>query len=68
MPEMTGSDVGQRIREIRLGMPIIMLSAFLDLTKEQLKHVDAFTTKGEAPEVLLRIIENVQLRHASNGW
>jgi len=44
-----------------------MLSAFVDLTADQLKDVDAYVTKGDAPEVLLRTIENLQPRRASSG-
>jgi CheY-like chemotaxis protein len=67
MPEMTGSEVAARIRQTHPGMPIIMLSAFVDLTPEQLKDVDAYVTKGESPDVLLRTIENVQPRKAGHG-
>jgi hypothetical protein len=48
-------------------MPIIMLSAFVDLSPEQLKDVNAYVTKGESPDVLLRTIENVQPRKAGHG-
>jgi CheY-like chemotaxis protein len=67
MPEMTGSEVAEQIRKTHPGMPIIMLSAFVDLTPEQLKDVDAYVTKGESPDVLLRTIENVQPRRVGNG-
>ena len=67
MPEMTGSEVAARIRRTHPGMPIIMLSAFVDLTPEQLKDVDAYVTKGESPDVLLRTIENVQPRKDGHG-
>lgn len=67
MPEMTGSEVAARIRQTHPGMPIIMLSAFVDLTPEQLKDVDAYVTKGESPDVLLRTIESVQPRKAGYG-
>jgi CheY-like chemotaxis protein len=67
MPGMTGSEVAARIRQTHPGMPIIMLSAFVDLTPEQLKDVNAYVTKGESPDVLLRTIENVQPRRAGHG-
>ena len=67
MPEMTGAEVAQRMRQSNPGIPIVMLSAFVDLTAEQLKDVDAYVTKGDAPEVLLRTIENLQPRRASSG-
>lgn len=67
MPEMTGSEVAARVRAIRPELPIIMLSAYVDLTPEQLKDVDAYVTKGESPDVLLRTIERVQPKRFSNA-
>jgi CheY-like chemotaxis protein len=67
MPDMTGSEVAEHIRRFRSGMPIIMLSAYIDLSPDQLKDVDAYVTKGESPDVLLRTIKNVQPRIASNA-
>ena len=67
MPEMTGSEVAERIRAVRPELPIIMLSAYVDLTPEQLKNVDAYVTKGESPDVLLRTIERVQPKRFSNA-
>jgi CheY-like chemotaxis protein len=67
MPEMTGSEVAERIRSFRPSMPIIMLSAYVDLSGNQLKDVDAYVTKGESPDVLLRTIKDVQPRMASNA-
>ena len=67
MPEMTGSEVAAHIRKIKPAMPIIMLSACVGLSDELLKDVDAYVTKGESPDVLLRTIERVQPRRASNA-
>jgi CheY-like chemotaxis protein len=67
MPEMTGAEVAQRIRAMQPGLPIILLSACVDLTGDQLKDVDAYVTKGESPEVLLRTIEGVQPRKVGNA-
>lgn len=67
MPEMTGSEVAARIRETHPDMPIIMLSAYVDLTPEQLKDVDAYVTKGESPDVLLGTIERVQPKKVGNA-
>ena len=67
MPEMTGSEVAAHIRAIRPELPIIMLSAYVDLPPEQLKNVDAYVTKGESPDVLLRTIERVQPKRFSNA-
>jgi CheY-like chemotaxis protein len=67
MPEMTGAEVAERIRAIRPWLPIIMLSAYVDLAERQLKDVDAYVTKGESPDVLLRTIEGVQPLKVSNA-
>ena len=67
MPDMTGSEVAEHIRRFRPSMPIIMLSAYVDLSGNQLKDVDAYVTKGESPDVLLRTIKDVQPRMASNA-
>ena len=67
MPEMTGAEVAERIRAIRPWLPIIMLSAYVDLTERQLKDVNAYVTKGESPDVLLRTIEGVQPLKVSNA-
>ena len=67
MPEMTGSEVAAHIRKVKPAMPIIMLSAYVGLSDELLKDVDAYVTKGESPDVLLRTIERVQPRRASNA-
>ena len=67
MPEMTGSEVAAHIRKVKPAMPIVMLSAYVGLSDELLKDVDAYVTKGESPDVLLRTIERVQPRRASNA-
>jgi CheY-like chemotaxis protein len=67
MPGMTGAEVAERIRELRPAMPIIMLSACVGLPDSELKDIDAYITKGEAPDVLLRTILSVQPRSVSNA-
>lgn len=53
MPEMNGHDVAKRIRELNPAVPIVLLSAYLDLGQETLALVDRYVTKGEGPTVLL---------------
>jgi len=67
MPQMNGDEVAARIRALKPSVPIIMLSAYIDLTKEQLKDVDAYLTKGESPDVLLRTIERIQPKRVGNA-
>lgn len=53
MPEMNGGEVAARMRQLKPHVPILMLSAFVDLPEGALKQVDAFVVKGDTPQVLL---------------
>ncbi len=57
MPEMDGGAVALRLRQIKPTLPILMLSAYLDLPHDALAAVDAFVTKGQTPDILLSSIE-----------
>jgi len=57
MPEMNGGEVARRIRDRWSNIPVLMLSGYPDDVPEEAVHlVDAFVTKGEAPERLLQIL------------
>ncbi len=56
MRGMNGDIVAQRMKELRPELPIIMLSAYVDLPSETLALVDKSVTKGEPPTVLLEAI------------
>ncbi len=56
MPGMNGDIVAQRMKGLRPDLPIIMLSAYVDLPSETLALVDKSVTKGEPPTVLLKAI------------
>jgi CheY-like chemotaxis protein len=57
MPEMTGGEVARRIRDRWSNIPVLMLSGYPDDVPEEAVHlVDAFVTKGEAPERLLQVL------------
>ena len=56
MPGMNGDGVARRMKELRPGLPIIMLSAYVDLPSETLALVDKSITKGEPPSILLEAI------------
>jgi response regulator RpfG family c-di-GMP phosphodiesterase len=53
MPEMNGEAVAREIRRTHPHVPIVMLSAHLDIPKRAASAVDAFVAKGQAPAVLL---------------
>jgi CheY-like chemotaxis protein len=56
MPEMNGDIVASRMKELRPDLPIIMLSAYVDLPSETLALVDRVVMKGGPPTVLLDTI------------
>jgi CheY-like chemotaxis protein len=59
MPGMNGDVVAQRMKDLRPDLPIIMLSAYVDLPSETLSRVDKSVTKGEPPTVLLEAIKDL---------
>jgi CheY-like chemotaxis protein len=56
MPGMNGDVVAEKMKVLRPDLPILMLSAYVDLSSETLALVDKFVTKGEPPRVLLQSI------------
>jgi CheY-like chemotaxis protein len=56
MPGTSGHVVAEKMKELRPNLPIIMLSAYVDLPSETLALVDRSITKGEPPAVLLEAI------------
>ena len=59
MPGMNGDIVAERMKELRSDLPIIMVSAYVDLPSETLALVDKSITKGEPPPVLLEAISQL---------
>jgi YesN/AraC family two-component response regulator len=60
MPEMGGLETTRRIRDRWPGICIVILSMYSDFEPAALAAgADAFVTKGEPPEVLLRILESI---------
>ena len=56
MPGMDGGVVAKEMKSLKPAVPIILLSAYVDLPEETLTLVDQYVTKGEPPPVLLRAI------------
>ena len=46
MPDMTGAEVAQSIRQQHPVLPILMVSAYTDLPGTVLTHVSAYLVKG----------------------
>jgi CheY-like chemotaxis protein len=54
MPGMHGGEVASRMRQLKPGVPILLLSAYFGLPLEVTSLVDLYMTKGEGAPVLLQ--------------
>lgn len=54
MPGMHGGEVARRMREAKPQVPILLLSAYVDLSSDVTSLVDLYMTKGEGAPVLLK--------------
>ena len=59
MPEMNGHELATEIKRIRPQLPIIMVSSDDEIPEHELKVVDAFVSKNEAPSRLLPVITQI---------
>ena len=59
MPKMDGGTVASTMKKLRPTVPIVMLSAYLNLPEGSLSAVDAFITKGQSPEILLEKLQAI---------
>jgi CheY-like chemotaxis protein len=59
MPDLDGGLVAEEMKELNSTVPILMLSAYVDLPGEALARVDKSVTKGDPPVVLLAAIANL---------
>jgi len=64
MPEMNGGEVAQEMKRRNSKVPILMLSAYVDLPDDALKHVDARALKGESPSGLLTQLNRLISSHS----
>jgi CheY-like chemotaxis protein len=53
MPGMDGNEVAQRMRAMRPGLPILLLSAYVGLPADATANVSLYMTKGEGAPALL---------------
>ncbi len=68
MPGMHGGEVARQMREIKPGVPILLLSAYVGLPDEVSSLVDIYMTKGEgAPTLLSKLNHLLSLSTASQG-
>jgi CheY-like chemotaxis protein len=64
MPEMNGAEVAQLMKTVDPTVPIVLLSASLEVPDEAQGLVDDFVTKGANPPVLLEKLD-LLLRQAA---
>jgi CheY-like chemotaxis protein len=57
MPGMDGGQVAARMRQMNPSVPILLLSAYIDLPSDVFHLVDAYITKGQGPQVLLEELQ-----------
>ena len=68
MPGTNGGDIAAALKNIRPEVPILLLSAYVNLPDHVLRQVDAQVLKGAGPEEMLREVEAmITNRRSSNG-
>jgi CheY-like chemotaxis protein len=63
MPGMHGGQVAQKMRQIKPEVPILLLSAYLNLPAEVTSLADLYMTKGEGAPALLDKLGNLLSAH-----
>jgi CheY-like chemotaxis protein len=66
MPGMHGGEVARKMRQAKPTVPILLLSAYVDLPPEVRALVDVYMTKGEGAPVLLEKLGSLLPTPASN--
>jgi CheY-like chemotaxis protein len=59
MPGMHGGHLAEQMKRHKPSVPILMLSAYVDLPSETLELVDASLTKGEPPAAVFEVIRDL---------
>lgn len=59
MPGMNGGEIAAEMRRLHPEVPIILLSAYINLPPEVVHMVDCTILKGEGPETLLSKLREV---------
>jgi CheY-like chemotaxis protein len=67
MPGMHGGEVAREMKRLKPEVPILLLSAYLDLPQGALEKVEAFITKGQSPQLLLDKIRELLGSKAENS-
>jgi CheY-like chemotaxis protein len=68
MPGMNGGEVAAQMRRTRAEVPILLLSAYIDLPTEVVQSVDFTLMKGDGPAVLMeKLQEMLAAQNANRG-
>jgi CheY-like chemotaxis protein len=67
MPGMNGDVVAERMKRLKPHVPILMLSAYVDLPRETLALVDMYLTKGDGPLIMLKAVAELLTRTPQGG-
>jgi CheY-like chemotaxis protein len=67
MPDPNGAVVAQKMRALKPGVPVIMLSAYFEAPADAARFIDAYVTKGQNPRVLLDQIRQLIKAKAGSG-
>jgi len=59
MPGMDGGQVAARMRAQKPQVPILLLSAYMTLPADVIRHVDVYMTKGEGAPMLLQKLNSL---------
>ena len=63
MPGMNGGEVAAEMRRSRADIPILLLSAYINLPTEVVKSVDFTLLKGDRPETLMEKVQEMLDSH-----
>jgi len=66
MPGMDGGEVAMKMRQTKPSVPILLLSAYVDLPDEVSSMVDVYMTKGEGAPALLSKLGNLLSHNAAS--
>ncbi len=66
MPGMNGGEVASEMRRTRAEVPILLLSAYVDLPTEVTQLVDFTLMKGDGPETLMEKVQEMLASHQAN--
>ena len=62
MPGMNGDVVAEKMKRLKPSVPILMLSAYVDVPGDTLALVDMYLTKGDGPVIMLQNVAELLSR------